>query len=93
MAEEHAPHSPPHTPQTTPKPTLADLLTIEPSVSIFYSYARELKQSAQFSDKDAKLTIFAPTNKAIMALPRKPWVHARCRPISESNESALSPDI
>ena len=65
-------NSPQYVPQTTLKPTLSDLLTIEPSVSIFYSYARELELSARFSDKDEKLTIFAPINKAVMALPRKP---------------------
>ncbi|KAG6873067.1 hypothetical protein C0995_003375 [Termitomyces sp. Mi166 len=54
------------------KPTLADLLTIEPSASIFYSYARELGLSARFSDERDGLTVFAPTNKAVMALARKP---------------------
>jgi hypothetical protein len=57
---------------TTSKPTLADLLTIEPSASIFYSYARELELSARFSDGSAKYTLFVPTNKAVMALARKP---------------------
>ncbi|KAF8902211.1 hypothetical protein CPB84DRAFT_1679000 [Gymnopilus junonius] len=66
------PESPVYVPQTTSKPTLADLLTIEPSASIFYSYARELELSSVFSDQGARLTIFAPTNKAIMALARKP---------------------
>ncbi|KAK7035774.1 FAS1 domain-containing protein [Favolaschia claudopus] len=53
------------------KPTLADLLTIESSTSIFYSYARELTLSNMLSSTGA-VTIFAPTNKAIMALARKP---------------------
>ena len=66
--------SPDYTPQTTLKPTLADLLTIEPSASIFYSYARELKLSSMFSEPDAKLSLFVPTNKAVMALSRKPSV-------------------
>jgi hypothetical protein len=57
---------------TTSKPTLADLLTIEPSASIFYSYARELELSARFSDGRSKYTLFVPTNKAVMALARKP---------------------
>ncbi|PPQ96149.1 hypothetical protein CVT26_004784 [Gymnopilus dilepis] len=64
--------SPTYVPQTSSKPTLADLLTIEPSASIFYSYARELELSATFSNSGAKLTVFAPTNKAVMALARKP---------------------
>ncbi|KAF8971882.1 hypothetical protein BDZ97DRAFT_1650778 [Flammula alnicola] len=64
--------SPEYIPQTTSKPTLADLLTIESSASIFYSYARELELSSLFSDQSAKLTLFVPTNKAVMALSRKP---------------------
>ncbi|KAG6919861.1 hypothetical protein DXG01_015569 [Tephrocybe rancida] len=60
------------TPLTHSKPTLADLLTIEPSASIFYSYARELELSANFADSSAKFTVFVPTNKAVMALARKP---------------------
>lgn len=59
-------------PQTTAQPTLADLLTIEPSASIFYSYAREIELSTIFSDTNAHSTIFVPTNKAVMALARKP---------------------
>ena len=71
--------SPTYVPQTSSKPTLADLLTIEPSASIFYSYARELELSATFSNSGAKLTVFAPTNKAVMALARKPYV-IKCLP-------------
>ena len=67
-------NAPEYIPQTTPQPTLADLLTIEPSASIFYSYARELELSSMLSDHDAKLTVFVPTNKAVMALARKPSV-------------------
>jgi hypothetical protein len=54
------------------QPTLADLLTIEPSASIFYSYARELELSARFADDSVRYTLFVPTNKAVMALARKP---------------------
>ncbi|KAL0579598.1 hypothetical protein V5O48_002370 [Marasmius crinis-equi] len=64
---------PDYTPQTnTGKPTLADLLTIDPSTSIFYSYARELELSRLLNDESAGLTLLAPTNKAVMALARKP---------------------
>ena len=63
---------PDYTPLITPQPTLADLLTIEPSASIFYSYARELELSSIFSEPSAKVSLFVPTNKAIMALSRKP---------------------
>jgi hypothetical protein len=72
MASDSNP--PKYVPQTTSQPTLADLLTIEPSASIFYSYARELELSSMLSDHDAKLTVFVPTNKAVMALARKPSV-------------------
>ena len=65
---------PDYTPLITPQPTLADLLTIEPSASIFYSYARELELSSILSEPSAKVSLFVPTNKAIMALSRKPWV-------------------
>ncbi|GLB43747.1 putative protein with four repeated domains in the Fasciclin I family of proteins, present in many other contexts [Lyophyllum shimeji] len=61
-----------YSPATNTKPTLADLLTIEPSASIFYSYARELELSAMFSEPSTRSTLFAPTNKAVMALARKP---------------------
>ncbi|KAJ2924379.1 hypothetical protein H1R20_g12714, partial [Candolleomyces eurysporus] len=62
----------PFVPKTSSKPTLADLLTIENSASIFYSYARELELSRGLADKDMKMTLFVPTNKAVMALARKP---------------------
>ena len=62
------------------KPLLADLLTIESSASIFYSYARELELSKLFGDPNARNTLLVPTNKAVIALPRKPYVlHACCR--------------
>ncbi|PPQ66348.1 hypothetical protein CVT24_007185 [Panaeolus cyanescens] len=61
-----------YVPLTTPKPTLADLLTIESSASIFYSYARELEISSMLSDKDGKVTVFVPTNKAVINMARKP---------------------
>ncbi|KAF8515777.1 hypothetical protein BU17DRAFT_67706 [Hysterangium stoloniferum] len=53
-------------------PTLADLLTLETRASIFYSYAREVDTSERFSDNGDALTMFVPTNKAVMALGRKP---------------------
>lgn len=61
-----------YTPQTNVKPTLADLLTIEPSASIFYTYARELELSKTFADTNSHMTLLVPTNKAVMALARKP---------------------
>ncbi|KAE9392709.1 hypothetical protein BT96DRAFT_830276 [Gymnopus androsaceus JB14] len=64
-------------------PSLADLLTIESSASTFYSYARELSLSELFSrqlqagftgteGQGQGLTLLVPTNKAVMALERKP---------------------
>ena len=53
-------------------PSLADLLTIETSASIFFSYARELQLSEKFSESDGRITVLVPTNKAVIALPRKP---------------------
>jgi hypothetical protein len=54
-------------------PALYDLLTIQSSVSIFFSYARETDLSARFDGVDGPaITLFAPTNHAVMALPRKP---------------------
>lgn len=58
------------------KPTLADLLTIESASSIFYSYARELELSSMFSQDVEQggrmLTLLVPTNRAVMALAKKP---------------------
>ncbi|KAJ7596269.1 hypothetical protein C8J56DRAFT_916982 [Mycena floridula] len=59
-------------PKVDHKPTVADLLTIEPSASIFYSYARELPLVDIFSQLNSNLTLLVPTNKAVMALSRKP---------------------
>ncbi|KAI0706110.1 hypothetical protein BC835DRAFT_1409741 [Cytidiella melzeri] len=61
-----------YVPLAQSQPTIADLLTIEPSASIFYTYARELELSAQFGDVHRPNTLFVPTNKAVMALARKP---------------------
>ncbi|KAI0652554.1 hypothetical protein C8Q79DRAFT_897570 [Trametes meyenii] len=63
------------------KPSLADLLTIESSASIFYSYAREVELSKLFDDKSARTTLLVPTNKAVIALPRKP--HEGTAPVRE----------
>ncbi|KAF8645690.1 hypothetical protein AX16_007639 [Volvariella volvacea WC 439] len=75
MTGPSAPQGEVYTPLTHSKPTLADLLTIEPSASIFYSYARELELSRVFGDDSEsakKITVLVPTNKAVMALARKP---------------------
>ena len=59
-------------PLSNARPTLFDLLTIESRTSIFFSYARELQLSRMFVDVDSNLTLLAPTNKAVMALAKKP---------------------
>ena len=55
-------------------PTLADLLTLENSASIFFSYARETAETSQVltQPNEPGLTVLVPTNKAIMALSHKP---------------------
>lgn len=53
------------------EPTLADLLTLESTASIFFSYARELKLGSILNE-DTQITVLVPTNKAVMALARKP---------------------
>ena len=64
-------------------PRLSDVMTLEPQASIFFSYARE---SAKFSgilsgevenEDGKKYTVFVPMNRAVMALPRKPYVRPR----------------
>jgi hypothetical protein len=59
-------------PTSNVHPALFDLLTIEPGTSIFFSYARELELSRLFVNVDSNLTVLVPTNKAVMALARKP---------------------
>lgn len=64
-------------------PMLADVLTLEPRASIFFSYARESARLSGILAGDAgdagsgekKYTVFAPMNRAVMALPRKPYVY------------------
>jgi hypothetical protein len=56
------------------EPTLSDILTIEPTASIFFSYAREIELGSMLSDRDRNISVLVPTNKAVMALARKPQV-------------------
>ena len=69
------------------KPLLADLLTIESTASIFFSYARELELSQLFGNPHARTTVLVPTNKAVIALPRKPLV---ITPLSASMSSTFN---
>lgn len=52
--------------------TLADFLTIEPSASIFYDYARRISLGNKLGDKSSMVTVLVPNNKAIMKLAQKP---------------------
>ncbi|KDQ12241.1 hypothetical protein BOTBODRAFT_34524 [Botryobasidium botryosum FD-172 SS1] len=54
-------------------PTLVELLTVQSSSSIFYDYLREIPQfSERIADRSVNTTLFVPSNKAVVALPRKP---------------------
>jgi hypothetical protein len=63
----------------TPRvPVLSDELSLEPQASIFFSYAREsaklsgiLEGVGEYGGRQ-QYTVFVPTNKAVMALARKP---------------------
>jgi hypothetical protein len=70
----------------SPELTLFDLLTIEPSASIFFSYARESDISRLLVDHGSRSTFLVPTNRAVMALARKPCVFVRKTSIT-MNES------
>ena len=59
-------------PEVHSTPNLFDLLTIEPSASIFFSYARETRTSELFVSTTSNITLLVPTNRAVMALARKP---------------------
>lgn len=52
--------------------TLADFLTIEPSASIFYDYARGVNLGNELNDKSSMITVLVPINKAVMKLAKKP---------------------
>ena len=64
-------------------PMLSDVMTLEPQASIFFSYARESAKLSGILSGEAesgdgkKYTVFAPMNRAVMALPRKPYVQRR----------------
>ena len=60
------------TPVSHTTQTLADLLTIEPSASIFYDYARGIGLGNKLNDKSSMITVLVPRNKAVMKLAKKP---------------------
>jgi hypothetical protein len=58
-------------------PMLSDQLSLETDASIFFSYARESAKiggilSGMGEYGGEKFTVFVPTNKAVMALAKKP---------------------
>ncbi|KAH7101371.1 hypothetical protein BKA62DRAFT_618931 [Auriculariales sp. MPI-PUGE-AT-0066] len=59
--------------RTTVLPSLSDILTVQSKLSIFHSYLREVRDIHQrVSGSGSNSTLLAPTNKAVMQLPRKP---------------------
>lgn len=62
----------PQTPVPHSTQTLADLLTIEPSASIFYDYARGISLGNKLNDKSSMITVLVPRNEAVMKLAKKP---------------------
>ncbi|WVF69888.1 hypothetical protein IAT40_004671 [Kwoniella sp. CBS 6097] len=57
-------------------PTLADALTAERGASLWWNYARDSPSvTARLVSRDKETTILVPTDKAIMALGRKPHQH------------------
>ncbi|OCF38487.1 hypothetical protein I317_07746 [Kwoniella heveanensis CBS 569] len=57
-------------------PTLADALTAERGASLWWNYARDSPSvTGRLVSRDKETTILVPTDKAIMALGRKPHQH------------------
>jgi len=55
-------------------PNLADVMGIDGGLSIFADLTRKVAEVQQaFASQDSDLVVLAPTNPAIVALPRKPW--------------------
>ncbi|CCL98164.1 uncharacterized protein FIBRA_00158 [Fibroporia radiculosa] len=80
-------------PTTYSQPTLADLLTIEPRASIFFSYARETAAlSTLFADVNGRSTVLVPTNRAVMALARKPRLGADMFSSMDRHQGPTPPD-
>ena len=63
------------TPFSSGEPTLFDLLVIDRRGSIFSDYVRNAKDIAsRLNDRRQATTVLVPTNKAVLALARKPCV-------------------
>lgn len=62
-------------PPSADKPSLYDHIMIERRVTIFGDYVRTVKDiTDRMTDRDAAITVLVPTNRAVLALARKPWV-------------------
>jgi len=62
-------------PPSAGEPSLYDHIMIERRVTIFGDYVRTVKDiTDSLTDRDAAITVLVPTNRAVLALARKPWV-------------------
>lgn len=58
--------------------TLDDRLQSLPAISLFGRYVRDIDgMSEALADGDRHIMVFAPTNDAITAMPKKPWEYPR----------------
>lgn len=72
------PMNPAEKPLSAGEPSLYDLLTIERRATIFADYVRSLRDmTGLLNDRNKMNTLLVPTNKAVLALARKPYVRAR----------------
>lgn len=62
-------------PLSSGEPTLYDLIMIDRRATIFGDYVRSLNDmTGLLGDRGALTTVLVPTNKAVLALARKPYV-------------------
>jgi hypothetical protein len=64
-------------PPSPGEPSLYDHIMIERRATIFGDYVRTVKDiTNSLTDRNAAITVLVPTNRAVLALARKPWVIA-----------------
>lgn len=63
-------------PEVVDMPSIADVLNSQSRSTIFYDYLREIDSISKMvsTNHGNELTLLVPTNKAVIALPRKPCV-------------------
>lgn len=62
-------------PLSSGEPTLYDLIMIDRRATIFGDYVRSVSDiTGRLSDRNVMTTVLVPTNKAVLALARKPYV-------------------